>query len=167
MVEIRPEHVRRALFGPWEPTDEKYSLRLDAVEDRRYAIMDRDPTASGNKPRTLWGANRLAFEAFAFYPCMPAGRGVTSLSKEPRFVFSGWRMKTKDEGNWRWPLWDCSLSANAVRVLLTHPDIWRDEPEARRRLRAMGCFTLLGSQRIRVGTGQNVKFNLTPGIPLW
>ena len=158
MVDVRPEHFGKALFGPWEPTDEKYSLRLDALADRRYATMDRDPTASGNKPRTLWGANRLAFEAFAFYPCMPVGRTV---------AFSGWRMRSKDEGTWRWPLWNCSLSADAVRVLLSHPDIWREEVEARRHLRAMGCFTVLESHRIRVGTGQNVKFNLTPGVPLW
>jgi hypothetical protein len=158
MIEIRSEHVEKALFGPWQPRDEKYSLRLDALDDRRYAVMDRDPAAWGNKPRTLWGANRLAFEALRFFVCMPYGSGS---------AVTGWRKQSKDEGTWRWPLWSSPLSADVVRVLLSHPDLWRDAPEARQRLRAMGCITVLTSQRIRVGTGQNVKFNLTPGVPVW
>jgi hypothetical protein len=68
------DHLTRALFGPWEPTDDKYSLRLDAGDDRRYALMERDP--SGNKPFTLWGANRLTFEALRFFPCLPARDGM-------------------------------------------------------------------------------------------
>lgn len=157
MVALKPGHIKKALFGPWEPDDEKYSLRLDAQDDRRYALMDRDPTASGNKPRTLWGANLLAFEALAFFPCMPDSRGM---------AVAGWR-NTEDGWTWRWPLWSVPSSAEVVRSLLSHPDCWSDDPAARARLRAMGCLTVCTSRRIKVGSGGKAKLNLTPGVPLW
>lgn len=157
MIAIQPGHIKKALFGPWEPDDEKFSLRLDAQDDRRYALMDRDPTAHGNKPRTLWGANLLAFEALAYFPCMPDGRGI---------AVAGWR-NTGEGWAWRWPLWEDPCTPEIVRCLLNHPDCWSDDPVARARLKAMGCTTVLTSRRIKVGSGANVKFNLTPGVPLW
>jgi len=157
MIAIQPGHIKKALFGPWEPNDEKFSLRLDAQDDRRYAFMDRDPTASGNKPRTLWGANLLAFEALAFFPCMPDSRGM---------AVAGWR-DTDGGWAWRWPLWSVPCTPEIVRCLLNHPDCWSDDSVARGRLKAMGCTTVITSRRIKVGSEPNVKFNLTPGVPLW
>lgn len=162
MLECGPVHLERALFGPWDLTDEKYSLRLDTREDRRYALMGRDPTASENKPLTLWGANRLAFEALRFFPCLPARGGMAVL---------GWRARN---GNWqdgcrvRWPLWDQPLSADVLRSLLGLRDVWLDEDAvARVRLRGLGIRAVMESRRIAVGERANKKYNVTPAWPAW
>ena len=124
MVACTPEHFRQALFGPWNPQDEKYSLRLDAVDDRRYALMDRDPTSSNNKPRTLWGANRLAFEALRFFPAMPVRGGM------------GVRAWKSSNGNWqencrvRWPLWRQPVGVASIQSLLGLRDLWLEDAEA-------------------------------------
>lgn len=157
MLCVEPAHIHAALFGPWVPEDRKFSLRLDPFEDRRYALMDRDPTASGNEALTMWGANRLAFEAFSFFPCMPQQRGMAVV---------GWR-RTRETWVWRWPLWSVPCSLDTVQSLLNHTDCWSDDAAARTRLRLMGCMTVLASRRITVGSGGNVKYNLTPGIPVW
>ena len=65
--QVSTEGVYRALFLPWEYRDEKLSMRWDPVEDRRYALMDRDPTASDNKSRTVWMANLLAYRGLALF----------------------------------------------------------------------------------------------------
>lgn len=161
MVECRPNHLEQALFGPWSPRDEKYSLRLDIDEDRRYALMDRDPTASGNKPRTLWGANRLAFEGLRVFPVMPAAGGM---------AVRAWRLQG---GSWRegcavrWPLWCPPISAGVVGSLLGLSELWLEDSSARERLRALGVFAVYESRRIAVGEGGNVKYNLTPPVAIW
>jgi hypothetical protein len=154
------DHLTRALFGPWEPTDDKYSLRLDAGDDRRYALMERDP--SGNKPFTLWGANRLAFEALRFFPCLPARGGM---------AVRGWRAT---DGNWqdgcrvRWPLWDKPIAMPVLGSLLGLRDLWLDDDAAaRHRLRGLGVRAVVESRRIAVGEGANKKYNLTPVTPIW
>ncbi|MFQ5829861.1 MAG: hypothetical protein ACE5JD_11995, partial [Candidatus Methylomirabilia bacterium] len=45
MVIFTADHVREAILGPWRYLDEKYALRWDPAEDRRYALMAQDPTA--------------------------------------------------------------------------------------------------------------------------
>jgi len=161
MVHCTTEHLSQALFGPWEPQDEKYSLRLDPSDDRRYSLMDRDPTASGNKTLTVWGANRLAFEALRFFPAMPVRGGMGICA---------WR---KTEGKWqehcavRWPLWSRPVTAQVIHSLLGLRDIWSEEPDARPRLRGLGVHAVMESRRIAVGEGANRKFNLTPATPVW
>jgi len=159
MVQCRPEHIRQALFGPWLPNDELRSLRLDADDDRRYALRDADP--SNDEPKTLWGANRLAFEALRLFPAMP-GRGGMQVR--------GWR---SNNGDWqhgcavRWPLWSPPLSSYVVGALLSLPDLWFQSRGAGQRLSALGIHRVMESKRIRVGDGANVKYNLTPPSPVW
>jgi len=161
MVLCTAAHLEKALFGPWVSEDERYSLRLDVTEDRRYALLDRDPTASGNKPRTLWGANRLAFEALRLYPAMPSRQGM---------AVRAWRARS---GNWRedcavrWPLWTPPLTAAVVASLLGLPALWSDAPGARDELRQMGVFAVYESRRVAVGEGGQVKYNLTPPMAVW
>jgi hypothetical protein len=161
MVACTPDHLRRALFGPWEPRDERYSLRLDSREDRRYALMARDPTASGNNPLTIWGANRLAFEALRYFPCLPVRGGMGVLA---------WRaddVKWQDDCRVRWPLWEEPVAGDVLRSLLGLRDIWLDEQiAARRRLRGLGISTVMESRRIAVGA-TNKKYNLTPAVAVW
>ncbi|MEW6749733.1 MAG: hypothetical protein AB1505_01990 [Candidatus Latescibacterota bacterium] len=161
MVQCARGHLEQALFGPWEPQDERYSLRLDASDDRRYALMARDPTADDNKPRTLWGANRLAFEALRFFPAMPAAGGM---------AVGGWRAP---ERNWeegcvvRWPLWRHPLSRDVVRSVLGLDDLSLSGSSASRSLEGLGIHTVMESRRIAVGEGPNRKHNLTPPAPVW
>ena len=161
MVLCEASHLHQALFGPWEPRDKKYSLRLDTADDRRYALMDRDPTDEGNKPHTLWGANRLAFEALRLFPAIPVGGGMGVRS---------WRTAKQ---NWqegcriRWPLWRPPSGIAAIQSLLGLRDLWVDDSVARDRLRGIGVHAVMESRRIAVGQGTNRKFNLTPPTPVW
>ncbi len=157
MLRCTEAHIDQALFGPWEPRDEKYSLRLDSAEDRRYALMAGDPTASGNAPRSLWGANRLAFEALRFFPAMPDPAGMAVLA---------WRA---EGGRWqgvcraRWPLWRPYIGAAVVRSLFGLRELWLDDPETRARLRSRGVHAVMETRRIQV----EKKYTLTPPVPVW
>ena len=157
MVQCTADHIRSALLEPWTYPDEGYSLRLDPLEDRRYALMAQDPTGTGNKPRTMWGANRLAFEALPLFPCVAAiPRPKTLCVREDgdRIFFS-------------WPLWMPPLTLDAVRSLLTLSEIIDDEADSSRQLRARGLLAVYRTERIRVGSGASRFFNLTPAMPVW
>jgi hypothetical protein len=161
MIQCTGTHLRHALFEVWRPMDEKYSLRLDMGDDRRYALMDRDPAGGDNKPYTLWGANRLAFEALRFFPAMPlrGGMGVRA-----------WRAMNR---NWqencrvRWPLWRPPIGSAAIRSLLGLRDLWLDDSASREKLTGIGVYAVMESRRIAVGNAPNQKFNLTPATPMW
>jgi hypothetical protein len=157
MVQCSAKHLRHALFEPWNPQDEKYSLRLDSADDRRYALMDRNPTAKGNEPRTLWGANRLAFEALRFFPAMPirGGMGVRAW----RAINGEWQENCRV----RWPLWRQPIGAASIHSLLGLRDLWLEDPAARDRLDNLGVHAVMESRRIAVGK----KHSLTPATPVW
>jgi hypothetical protein len=157
MVACSVEHFRKALLGSWVAEDDLYSFRWDPDDDRRYALLADDPTASGNKPKTIWGANRLAFEALRLFPCMRARTGPATV---------GWRHNGGADV-WRWPLWACNLSPAVISSILASRDIWRDDPESRRRLRARGVFAVFQTRRIAVGRAPNQKLNFTPAAPVW
>lgn len=157
MVACTANHFRSALFGTWLAADEGSSFRWDPADDRRYALLADDPTASGNKPKTIWGANRLAFEALRLFPCIRAkGQRATV----------GWRTIDEEEV-WRWPLWSCDLAPQVFSSILASGDLWRDEPDARARLRTRGVFAVYQSRRLTVGRAPNQKLNLTPAVPVW
>jgi hypothetical protein len=161
MVECELSHIKQALFGSWEPMDLRHSLRLDAREDRRYALMARDPTASGNEPRTSWGANRLAFEALRLFPCMPTRGGM---------AVQAWRARAttwQDDCHARWPLWSAAATVDVVRSLMTLEDIWCDDLAARRRLIELGVAAVMETRRISVVGGGSKRFNLTPTALVW
>lgn len=157
MVACTVDHFRTALLGSWVAADDLYSFRWDPDDDRRYALLADDPTASGNKPKTIWGANRLAFEALRLFPCMRGRTGPSTV---------GWRHDGESEV-WRWPLWACDLSPAVISSVLASRDMWRDEPESRRRLRARGVFAVFQTRRITVGRAPNQKLNFTPAVPVW
>lgn len=159
MVNCGVCHLARAIFGPWQPNDERWSLRLDPADDRRYALLASDPTASNNKARTLWGANRLAFEALRFFPAYPVARtGIAVVAWKPS-KSGGYR----SDAQVRWPLWEPWLSGEAIRSMLALPDLWIDSPASRLALRQRGVRGVMTSRRIQV----EKFFNLLPGAPVW
>ena len=158
MVDCAVAQIDEAVFGPWQYRDEKSSLRLDPAEDRRYALMAADPTAAGNKPRTVWGANRLAFEALPLFP-MVARRGRARTACVTGFG--------REDARFCWPLWTSPLSASVVRSLLALGMPERPDLPAAAMWRARGVAGVWASRRIAVGSGANVKYNLTPAVACW
>lgn len=150
VTRVTSERVQEALFSPWTYQDETLSMRWDPVEDRRYALMDRDPTANDNKPRTVWMANLLAYRGLVFFPSTPTtkGLGTTSwshINKEPSFT---------------WPLWEAPIGPDTIRTILQVPDLCSAEP-SKLTLRAQGIAAMFRSRRIKVGEGANFKINFS------
>jgi len=146
---VTPERVLRTLFNPWDYADKGLSMRWDPIEDRRYALMDRDPTAPGNKLRTMWMANLLAYRALTIFPSAPSGRRLQAAGWDP------------DQKAFTWPLWEWSLGLDAVRSLVQLRELAEEQPDFST-LRARGIAAVYRANRLEVGTGANRKVNFSP-----
>jgi hypothetical protein len=145
MSNATPERLEATLFQTWKRADEKYSLRFDPVEDRRYALLDRDPTASNNKSTSEWMANLLAYRALSLFPCAITQRGSET---------TGW---AEHSGTWcfTWPVWEQPLALETIRSLLTHRELITPHPSAL--LRRVG---VRAAYRVRrVSNGDYVNFS--------
>lgn len=154
MDQVSPERVRRTLFDPWDYSDARLSMRWDPREDRRYALMDRDPTASGNAPRTVWMANLLGYRALVLFPAAPSRRGL---------AVTGWT--GGDEPALTWPIWGAPLPPDGVRSVLQLEDMIKPRPDGAA-LRSRGILAVYRARRIEVGTGANIKVNFSPARPV-
>jgi hypothetical protein len=151
VAKVEPKRVRDVLFQPWTYRDEGLSLRWDPLEDRRYAFLDRDPTASGNKPRTVWMANLLAYCGLALFPTAPSRR---------QLVAAGWAERDRGR-HFTWPLWVLPARLDVVRTLVQARDLTRERPAASQ-LSARGIVAVYRARRIAVGSGANKKWNFAP-----
>jgi hypothetical protein len=161
MAVASADKLREALFVPWAYSDEKLTMRWDPLDDRRYALMDRDPTASDNKSTTVWMANLLAYFALGFFPSAPVQRGSAT---------AGW-LPGKDGQAFRWPIWKNALGAETIRSILCHramaaPDFESDRRTLRAELRARGIEAVFSAQRIQVGNPPLHKINFSPAFGL-
>lgn len=154
MAEATADRVHAALFEPWTYPDEKLSMRWDPLEDRRYALMDRDPTASDNKSRTVWMANLLAYRALVLFPSAPAKRGLATTA---------WR--TGDNPMFTWPVWEDPIDLNTIRSLLQLRELGTAIPD-QSLLRARGVAAVFRSRRIQVGNPPLHKINFSPARAL-
>lgn len=148
--------LREALFQPWAYTDEKLTMRWDPLDDRRYALMDKDPTASDNKSTTVWMANLLAYVALANFPCAATSLGPAT---------SGW-LRTWDSITFTWPIWRSPLTHAAIRSLLSHPTFaapggTASIKQCRAELRARGVDAIFSARRIQVGNPPLHKINFS------
>lgn len=139
------DNVRRVLFQPWDYGDEGLSMRWDPIEDRRYALLDRDP--SDESARTMWVANLLAYRALVLFPTAPVGG---------RLATAGWTQES-----FTWPLWEHPVGVDVVRSLVQLRELAQPRPDATA-LRAKGIVAVYRAQRISVGKGANRKLNFTP-----
>jgi hypothetical protein len=151
--------LREALFEPWVYTDEKLTMRWDPLDDRRYALMDRDPTASYNKSTTVWMANLLAYFALSNFPCAMTERGPAN---------TGWS-RSKDSIHFAWPVWCHPLSRDAIRSLLCYQAVVAvsggdERAESRLQLRARGIEAVFAARRIQVGNPPLHKINFSPSV---
>jgi hypothetical protein len=148
-AEVGPRHIREALFGPWRYEDKSLSFRWDPSDAAEYALSAGDPSKEGSW--TVWGANRLAFEALPLLPAMPTARGLRT---------TGFR-KVRQREEFTWPLWDSALEADTIRTLLSYRGLQEDLP-AREELIAMGVLEVFRAPRVRIGAGANFKVSFRP-----
>lgn len=148
---VETDRGTSTLFEPWRYSDDGLSMRWDPVEDRRYALMDRDPTAPGNKPRTVWMANLLAYRALALFTSAPHHHGLAT---------TGW-VKQNGDDVFSWPLWGQPTGPDVVRSLLLLPELHAQVPD-QTKLRPRGIQAIFRARRIRVGEGANFKINFSP-----
>lgn len=152
MEHATPRTVRQALFEPWAYRDEKLSMRWDPIEDRRYALMDRDPTAPGNETTTVWMANLLGYRALVLFPCAPGRREL---------IATAWATLNEGDPAFTWPIWEFSAPPDTIRSLLQLRELAEPQVDGPT-LRARGVAAVFRSRRIRVGAGSNYKLNFSP-----
>lgn len=145
---VQPGHLREALFGPWRRADAKLSMRWDPEDAKEYALRWRDPSIGGVS--SVWGANRLAFEALPLFPVVAADAARTI----------GFRRRRR-EHDFTWPIWTEPASLDTVRGLLGLRTFGEDNPN-RSDLRAMGVGEIFRAQRVRIGQGANFKVSFRP-----
>jgi len=141
--------LREALFGPWRYADKSLSMRWDPDDAKEYALRWRDPSAGGVS--SVWGANRLAFEALPLFPTVPTEMGLRTTGFETR----------NRAHEFTWPIWTQHASAYTVRSLLSMSGRQDDTPD-RRTLQAMGVDDIFRVQRVRIGQGANFKVSFRP-----
>jgi hypothetical protein len=151
MDNVSEERVQRTLFEAWTYSDEGLSMRWDPVEDRRYALMDRDPTAFDNKSQTVWMANLLAYRSLALFP---------SAARRAGLAVAGWA-SIDEQPTFTWPIWEFAASADTIRSLLQLRELTASHPDGST-LRARGVAAMFRARRVKVGSGANFKLNFSP-----
>jgi hypothetical protein len=146
---VTAEHIREALFGPWQYKDKSLSFRWDPADAAEYALSASNPSKDG--AWTVWGANRLAFEALPLLPVQPTRSGLRT---------TGFREERYPE-EFTWPIWHVALDADTVRSLLSLGEL-QEECPPRPDLRAMGIGEVFRSPRVRIGQGANFKVSFRP-----
>ena len=133
--DVTSEHLKSTLFERWKYQERGKSFRWDPQEDRRYALRASDPSDGPDREiPSMWGANRLAFEALACFPCFPRGRRVRTTAFD-------------DERTIHWPLWTPLLNVETVKSLLAHPAVLVNDLRV---LKALGVFAVASARRISV-----------------
>ena len=148
------EHLRRTLFEPWDYRDDGSSLRLDPLEDQRYALRWKNPSKSSvaDGPGTMLGGNALALEALALFPSVTSGG---------RLLTTGFHRNRQRQLFFTWPIWDSPLSLDAIRSLLALASLREDAPP-RKELAQLGIVEIYRCQRI----AQNQYYsNFAPAFP--
>lgn len=145
----------KALFQEWDYLDETLSMRWDPLDDRRYALMDIDPSKS--KSGTVWMANLLAYRGLALFPSAPVKRQLKT---------TGWirlEESKKERDVFTWPIWENPIGVDTIRSLLQHLELAQQSPSLKK-LIPLGVCDCFRSERIQVGQGINRKTNFSPAV---
>lgn len=102
------DRMEEALIGPWRYDSDLPSLRWDVRGERLYAISARNP--SSDAPKSVPGANWLAFLGLIFFPVSATGGSLRTTSCGPQWKSGGWLA---------WPLWDTALPGSSIFSMLT------------------------------------------------
>jgi hypothetical protein len=122
------DHLRHALFPPWDYADGRPSLRWDPTDYRPHALRAENP--SGDPIRTVRGANRLAVEALPLFPTIPGARELFTTA----FV------ERDGSTEVTWPIWVDALDVDTVRSLLSLEELQIIDTEALRRRGIVQAF---------------------------
>jgi CRISPR-associated endonuclease/helicase Cas3 len=137
-------HLLRAIARPWDYMDAmaNQSLRLDHGDDRRHAYQWHAPTEDPARQKVgcMLGANRLAIEAFPFFPCLPQADGGTAV---------GFTCSSKTYTWITWPVWSKPCSLEVIASLLNHRLLAKDT-EDKGSLEAIGVVAVFESRRLPV-----------------
>lgn len=144
---VTNDKLRSALFSRWMHRDEKFSMRWDPIEDRRYALMWSNPTDSDNKTLTNWAANLLAYRGLQFFPAMPTQSGLKTTS----FVNGKYFL---------WPIWLGALSADLAGSLVASPTLASEKIDLKK-IQDIGVVAVYRSERIIVGKPPLHKINFS------
>jgi hypothetical protein len=148
--QVNAKRLEEAVFSRVEHQDEKYSMRWDPREDRRYAVMWSDPSPSGNKAKTNWAMNLLAYRGLQFLPSVPRAKGLRTV---------GWL--TDQEPSWNWPIWIGRIPPSVVRSLLSHQFLTQNN-DFLGSMGSLGVVAVYQSIRVQVGNPPLHKVNFTP-----
>lgn len=157
--QTRPDHLRKALLETWRYDDpiQNMTLRWDPSDDSRYALRWSAPSGDPDRKSigSMWGANRLAIEAFSLFPTFPTRRKLET---------TGFHTEGARRTNWTWPIWDKPVGLGTVRSLLNMTEVHRsDRPGMQPQgLGARGIVEVYRSRRLTVDKYRN----FTMGVPL-
>jgi len=143
----RREHLRRAIFSPWDYSDslDNQSLHLDPTEDRRHAYQWNKPSGDPSRKRSggMLGANRLAIEAIA---------SLASFPNKAKLKTLGFQGDRSNNTFWTWPIWEPVISYEIVKTLMGLDELQSEkiDRESRNRLNEYGVAAVYRTQRILV-----------------
>ncbi|MEW6249642.1 MAG: hypothetical protein AB1716_03265 [Planctomycetota bacterium] len=152
---VQPNHLHKALFAPWRYDDplQRLSLRLDPLDDRRYALRRDDPKEARTRERgNMLGANSLAALGMSLLPALPVAGTLET---------TGFRGQRRNDRRWTWPIWGVPLALDSIRSVLALPELQMDTP-SREKLAGLGIVEVLRSRRIAVDR----YLNFTPAHPV-
>jgi hypothetical protein len=144
-----PEHLRKALFEPWNYDDpvENLTLRWDPIDDVRYALRWRNPSGDPGRKKqgSMLGANRLAIEGLPLFPTSP----------QPRYLATtGFKGSRSTNTYFTWPIWTDAIPLDVIRSVLSLRELQQDSAD-RTRLSETGIPEIYRSQRITIGKVRN------------
>ncbi|MBB5038166.1 type I-G CRISPR-associated protein, Cas3-extension family [Prosthecobacter dejongeii] len=148
LLSLAPEHITKTLFAPWvydDPT-ESLSLRLDPLDDVRYALRWRNPSGDPERKKQggMIGANALAVTGLALHPVHPRQSGLRTTG------FTDIDKAT----TWTWPLWDIPIDIATTRSLIALAESQEDKPD-HCQLSPRGVFRLYRCERFTQGKFRN------------
>jgi CRISPR-associated endonuclease/helicase Cas3 len=155
MQRTNSTHLRRSLFQDWDFADalDNQSLHWEPSEDRRHAYQWNKPSGDPTRKKRggMLGANRLALEAWPFFPLFPIRDKATTR---------GFRGTRANDISWTWPLWDSPHSLDAVGSLLS---LNYENEYSRSELEMLGISALYRTRRILVGKTPNLTAAVAVG----
>ena len=138
------DHLREAIYGPWQYRDPSPVMRWDDEDDRRYALRWDEP--SKDPVRTVRGANRLAIASLPLFATVPVPRASLATTG-----FKG----TKSNNTFvTWPIWKGWLSIDSVQSALALRELQEAQPP-HAVLASRGISAIFRSQRITLGKYRN------------
>jgi hypothetical protein len=160
------EHLVSTLLEVWQFREPMPGCRWEAQEDRHSALRHAGTTkkheARGEVDTkgydgsvcTQRGANRLGIEAMTCFPLMPGSR---------RAETTGFRYDREvNRHQFTWPVWECALTLESVRVLFAHPELTEEKPR-HQKLIPLGVSNVFRTTRVTKGKGQ-VSFTIAQAL---